>query len=573
MKLTALSIALVAAVGLTTGCSTQSAYQQTAAIPASDAQAQYALGRFYQGQERYALAIEAYRRALAANPDHVSAHNGLGASLLLTGKTAEAIEQFKTGLKHQPRSAALWNNLGYAYALSGEPKLAEMAYKQSLDLDPTDYKTNTNLAMVQKSTSESTPATAVAIQPQEETKSIQTVETRSMPVYPAQTPATEIVPPKAGPAALAAIQTAEKPLPPTAAAIETQSMAISPAQPAKDTSTKAAASEPVILAQTSANVSMAQPAPVKAIAPINVAPAELALDRKLVASPDISIPVETTHKPQPVIEVAKIPVMQPSVQVAKVAPQVFEVNLTSQNTNTDATPQLTPIPAQVAGTKRISVPLREDVTQIASVEKSDFVLEIRNGNGVRHMAFQTSQQLAGQGYTTNYLTNEPGFNVKVTQVLYLPGYLEEAKRLLAHLPKETVLTENENLRQGTQVRVVLGHDMTQQQTENKTTQVASRGDDFVLEIRNGNGVRHLAFQTSQYLAGQGYKTNYLTNQAGFNVKVTRVFYLPGYLEEAKRLLAHLPKDTMLTQTPNLRSGTHVRVVLGKDMVDGSSNQS
>jgi tetratricopeptide (TPR) repeat protein len=146
---------------MTAGCSMLSTNQSASVTPAlANAESQYVLGRYYQGQQRYEQAIEAYRRALAANPGHVSAHNGLGASLLLTGQNAEAIEQFKTGLRHQPRSAALWNNLGYAYTLSGENKLAEFALKQSLDLDPTDIKTNTNLAMVQQGSSQATPAPA-----------------------------------------------------------------------------------------------------------------------------------------------------------------------------------------------------------------------------------------------------------------------------------------------------------------------------------------------------------------------------------------------------------------------------
>jgi hypothetical protein len=93
----------------------------------------------------------------------------------------------------------------------------------------------------------------------------------------------------------------------------------------------------------------------------------------------------------------------------------------------------------------------------------------------------------------------------------------------------------------------------------------------VLEIRNGNGVRRMAWRTSLYLAGQGYTTKRLTNQPGFNVATTRIFYLPGYLAEATQLLAHLPRDTVLTETSNLRRGTHLRVVLGRDMVQHQAN--
>lgn len=390
MKLTALSIALVAALGMTAGCSTQTTMSQ-ASRPGStlaDAEAQYALGRYYQGQQRYELAIDSYRRALAAYPTHIGAYNGLGASLLLSGHAAEAIEQFKAGLQHQPRSAALWNNLGYAYALSGENKLAEIAYRQSLDLDPTDYKTNTNLAMVQQGSPQAAAEPVV-----------------NAPV--ATTASAPVTPPQSAP-----VQ-----------------------QPVAAQSVAVAAAAPVMAAKPSAE-------------PAKPVPAE-------PASPAMS--------PQPIAEAAEATMPATMVQVAKVAPRVYELNLA--DTRIATAPAVATAPASMPASEatRISVPLRQEVVQTASINNDDFVLEIRNGNGIRRMAWRTSQYLAEQGYTTKRLTNQPGFNVKVTRIFYLPGYIEEATRLLAHLPKDSVLTETSNLRRGTHIRVVLGKDMVEQQ--------------------------------------------------------------------------------------------------------------
>lgn len=389
MKLTALSLALIAALGMTAGCSTQGTISQAPrqAIAAVDAQAQYAIGRFYQGQQRYEQAIDAYGRVLAANPSHVGAHNGLGASLLLSGRNAEAIEQFKTGLRHQPRSAALWNNLGYAYALNGENGLAEIAYRQSLELDPTDYKTSTNLAAVRQSLA------------------------RTASAAPAQVEAVQ--------AAAAGIHAA--------------------AEPARGGSDIAAPVEAVPVAVTAAT----EPAPTAAMQEKAAVPAEQ-------ATPAVQLQASTE-----LTATAAAP-----VQIVKVAPRVYEVNLPDTNAGNIASA----LPAApVAGAAHISIPLRDNAIQLASANSSDFVLEIRNGNGVRHMALRTSQYLAEQGYTTRRLTNQRGFNVRVTRVFYLPGYIEEATRLLAHLPKDTVLTETSNLRRGIHVRVVLGRDMAEHQ--------------------------------------------------------------------------------------------------------------
>lgn len=394
MKLTTLSIALIAALGMTSGCSTQSSKESlTATSVTVDAEAQYALGRYYQGQQRYELAIEAYRKALSANPAHVSAHNGLGASLLLVGQNTQAIEQFKTGLIHQPRSAALWNNLGYAYVLSGESKLAEMALRQALDLDPADTKTSTNLAMAQMR----------AIQP----------AATSLPV-------TQVL----------------------ASAVPEQA----PAQ-----------AEPV-------KVEMAP-----AIAAVS------SLDRVL------STPSAMVATAQPAVVVQAAPA---SVQVVEVAPRVYELSMpeTTVTSTQVAFTSLVMLPVKTSSVTTISVPLRNELVeattaaaktgdaqtekaQLAALNNEDFVLEIRNGNGVRRMAWRTSQYLAYQGYTTKRLTNQPGFNVATTRIFYLPGYLAEAERLLAHLPGNTTTSESLDLRQGTHVRVVLGRDMVLRQAE------------------------------------------------------------------------------------------------------------
>ncbi len=373
MKFTALSAALIAALGMSAGCSTQGTLGQAPhpAISAADAQTHYAIGRFYQGQQRYEQAVDAYRKALAAYPAHVGAHNGLGASLLLAGRNAEAIEQFKAGLHYQPRSAALWNNLGYAYALNGENGLAEIAYGQSLELDPTDYKTGTNLAAVRQS-------------------------------------------------------------------LATASAAAEPARDGADIAAPAEAAPAVLTAETET--------------------ARTATPQGKVAIPDGQATPAVQLQPGPELAATTAA----PVQVVKVAPRVYEVNLPGPAAGNIASAQLQPPAAPVAGAAHISIPLRDNAIQLASTG-SDFVLEIRNGNGVRHMALRTSQYLAEQGYTTRRLTNQRGFNVRVTRVFYLPGYMEEAARLLAHLPKDTVLTETSSLRRGIHVRVVLGKDMAQHQ--------------------------------------------------------------------------------------------------------------
>src|SRR5262245_39813302 len=94
-KLKPIAFAVVCAY-VVTGCAGffPSASEQDPASPGGGsrerrvitAEAMYRLGRFYQGQARYAEAIGAYREALNRHPSYVEARNGLGVSLAGQGR-------------------------------------------------------------------------------------------------------------------------------------------------------------------------------------------------------------------------------------------------------------------------------------------------------------------------------------------------------------------------------------------------------------------------------------------------------------------------------------------------------
>lgn len=422
MKLTALSLALITALGIS-GCGTQGGKQSYMTSPVvADAEAQYALGRFYQGQQRYELAIEAYRKALAASPAHVSAHNGLGASLLLLGQNAQAIEQFKQGLTHQPRSAALWNNLGYAYMLSGETRLAEIALKQSLDLDPADSRTNTNLAMVKEGAASQTAALP---------------QTQTVPVAAAPLVAVPVVAAVSAPAP-------GQVTPPSAVVESVKVVAVAPieAMPVQAAALPGVVHSPA-MEQTVSSLKVVETAPrVYELSMPETTVSSTAIINVAAATTVTVLPVKTNQ-----VTRISVPLRNEMVEVATTPEIAASLNKALADV---------PVP-----TEATAQPEQAPAAQTAALNNEDFVLEIRNGNGIRRMAWRTSQYLAYQGYSTKRLTNQPGFNVVTTRIFYLPGYLAEAERLLVHLPKSTTLSESMDLRRGTHVRVVLGRDMLQ----------------------------------------------------------------------------------------------------------------
>ncbi|WP_136419834.1 LytR C-terminal domain-containing protein [Herbaspirillum sp. ST 5-3] len=112
----------------------------------SDAQDYYQLGRYYQGQQRFDLAIDAYRKALDINMDFVEAHNAIATSYAAQGEYDKAIAEFLSALNTAPQAAHLYNNLGYTYFLQKNYVSAVAAYDKALALDSRNARTANNLA-------------------------------------------------------------------------------------------------------------------------------------------------------------------------------------------------------------------------------------------------------------------------------------------------------------------------------------------------------------------------------------------------------------------------------------------
>jgi len=105
----------------------------------------YQLGRYYQGQNRFDEAINAYMKALNADAGFVEARNGLGVVYSRQGKYREAIEAFRLAIKQAPKAAHLYSNMGYAYYLQGQYAESVKALQQATALDPNNQRALNNL--------------------------------------------------------------------------------------------------------------------------------------------------------------------------------------------------------------------------------------------------------------------------------------------------------------------------------------------------------------------------------------------------------------------------------------------
>jgi hypothetical protein len=110
-----------------------------------EAQAQYQLGRYYQGQYRYEQAELAYMRALALDSRHVEAMNALATLYAAQGNLQGSAQMLERVVAMAPDAAHLYNNLGFAYFLQGRFEDAFGAVRKALRLDPTLQRAWANL--------------------------------------------------------------------------------------------------------------------------------------------------------------------------------------------------------------------------------------------------------------------------------------------------------------------------------------------------------------------------------------------------------------------------------------------
>jgi tetratricopeptide (TPR) repeat protein len=113
------------------------------AVRAADAAYVDARGHHLAGRLEEAEA--AYRGALAADPAHVNARNGLASLYAEKGDFTRAIPIWQAlteqrSLGSGPGSAFLFNNLGYAYLLAGDYDKAVGALEKACLLDPLNHR-------------------------------------------------------------------------------------------------------------------------------------------------------------------------------------------------------------------------------------------------------------------------------------------------------------------------------------------------------------------------------------------------------------------------------------------------
>lgn len=169
MKNVARGVAGLSGAALIAGCAAPLSYgppevvaRQTIRHGAGEADGQYALGKYYLGENRTALALVAFSKALDYEPEHAEALNGRASAMVRLGDVDSAIADLEHAVRLVPQASHLKSNLGYAYFLKGQYAKAAQALRAAFELDPRNARVRANWeALVAKASTD--PAVASAL--------------------------------------------------------------------------------------------------------------------------------------------------------------------------------------------------------------------------------------------------------------------------------------------------------------------------------------------------------------------------------------------------------------------------
>jgi tetratricopeptide (TPR) repeat protein len=100
------------------------------------AEAHYGMAMYYNKLGRVDEEIEAYEKALAIEPDMVSALVNLANAYVAKEEYDAAIELYERGVQIRPNDAMIRYNFGTAYTNKGDYEQAVAEYEKAVEIDP-----------------------------------------------------------------------------------------------------------------------------------------------------------------------------------------------------------------------------------------------------------------------------------------------------------------------------------------------------------------------------------------------------------------------------------------------------
>jgi Flp pilus assembly protein TadD len=121
-------------------------YREAVALSGRTPAAYVRLGDAYLRAKKLTGAIQAYRAALAKDPDNADALLGLGTALARRGAVEKGLAALTKAAPHVNTGAA-YNRLGVAQTIAGQFSEAQATFEKGLAIQPDDLDIATNLAL------------------------------------------------------------------------------------------------------------------------------------------------------------------------------------------------------------------------------------------------------------------------------------------------------------------------------------------------------------------------------------------------------------------------------------------
>ncbi|MEW7977651.1 MAG: LytR C-terminal domain-containing protein [Candidatus Sedimenticola endophacoides] len=91
-------------------------------------------------------------------------------------------------------------------------------------------------------------------------------------------------------------------------------------------------------------------------------------------------------------------------------------------------------------------------------------------------------------------------------------------------------------------------------------------DQVAIEVSTGNGRRGMANMIATYLRRHGAEITRLTNQRGYDVAASVIYYVPEYHSRAVELARRLPVKPRLIASGGDAAQAPLRLILGADLL-------
>ncbi|MBT8145744.1 MAG: LytR C-terminal domain-containing protein, partial [Gammaproteobacteria bacterium] len=498
------------------------------------------------GRGNYGNAIEYLEKELSQKPASVAALNGLGACYDQLGRYEVAQRYYFRALDLSPESSQTLSNIGYSYLQQGRHREAVAVLELALQKNDGNQVAANNLELAKSGLVSNASPTQVARSSNNGSQIDQTDFVTLLRLLQG-----------AGGAAGSTLAGSADLPGGDAPAVAAQVQSIN--EPVVTVSVGGAVSSTIIRQQESFEVESDD----EALA--ETAVAALEPDAPTTADP-------TTLSPAPESETAGLALV--TEQAAVVVPTLEPVSgddIVAEESNEAQQdyPQLT---LTIIDSPQLDPARVSDAPMTIANLSQPLNLVIENGNGVRGIARATSNLLAGDKLDVKRVSDADHFDYAETVIYYRPELYPYAQEIAASLNLSCELLPSDQLAEGADVQVVLGHDFASQVSVQNggLSFEANPNSEYLastlrLEIANGNGVNGMAARVREFLRDKGSNVVRISDADNYDYQQSLLYYRRGTRIAAEDLANRLPlTEIRLIETNSLRRETDARLVIGRD---------